>query len=87
MTNEGVKAKRIESVRTVVAHVVVKGKHSFAAPTARATRLAAPSRKLNRPCAIAPYGLIPQWQRAGHRARHRARQRAKQQHVTARLAR
>ena len=60
MTNEGVKAKRIESVRTVVAHVVVKGKHSFAAPTTRATTVITIVRKINRPCAIAPIGLILQ---------------------------
>ena len=61
MTNEGAKAKRIESIRTVVAHVAVKGKHSFAAPTTRATAVITIVRKLNRPCAIAPIGLIAQW--------------------------
>ena len=60
MTNEGAKAKRIESIRTVVAHVAVKGKHSFAAPTTRATAVITIVRKLNRSCVIAPYGLILQ---------------------------
>ena len=58
MTNEGVEAKRIESVCTVVAHVAVKGKHSFAAPTTRATAVITIVRKLNRSCVIAPIGLI-----------------------------
>ena len=60
MTNEGAKAKRIESIRTVVAHVAVKGKHSFAAPTTRATAVITIVRKLNRSCVIAPIGLILQ---------------------------
>ena len=60
MAKEGGKTQRIELVRTVVAHVVVTCKHSFARPTTRATRLAPPSRKLNRPCVMAPYGLITQ---------------------------
>ena len=60
MAKEGGKTQRIEPVRTVVAHVVVTCKHSFARPTTHATRLAPPSRKLNRPCVMAPYGLITQ---------------------------
>ena len=60
MTNEGGKTQRIESVRTVVARVVVTCKHSFAAPTTRATVVITIVRKLNRPCVMAPYGLITQ---------------------------
>ena len=61
MWSERGNEERIESVRTVVAHVVVKGKHSFAAPTTRATAVITIVRKINRPCVMAPYGLIPQW--------------------------
>ena len=60
MAKEGGKTQRIEPVRTVVAHVVVKGKHSFAAPTTRATAVITIVRKINRPCVMAPYGLIAQ---------------------------
>ena len=51
----------VDGVAMTVAHAAVGCKHSFAAPTTRATRLAAPSRKLNRPCVMAPIGLITQW--------------------------
>ena len=46
MRNEGVNTQKLESVRTVVARVVVTCKPSFAAPTTRATAVIAIAAKI-----------------------------------------